>query len=70
MTESLFLDLKGTKAWFKKNKVPFITSFSNSPNFLIFESYAYPLKKIFYTRRSKIKEEALVRFTEVFKEMD
>ena len=70
MTESLFLDLKGTKAWFKKNKAPFITSPGNSPDLLIFKSYAHPLKKIFHARRSKTKEEALARFTEVFKEMD
>ena len=58
----------GTKAWFKKNNVPYITSPGNSPNLSIFESYAHPLKKLFHTRRSCTKEEALARFTKVFEE--
>ena len=41
-------DSKGIKAWFKKNKVPYITFPSNSLNLLIFKSYAHLLKKLFY----------------------
>lgn len=58
----------GTKAWFKKNNIPYITLPGNSPDFSIFESYAHPLKKLFYTRRSRTKKEARTRFTKVFEE--
>jgi hypothetical protein len=56
----------GTKAWFKKNSVLYITLPGNSPDLSIFESNAHPLKKLFYTQRSKTKKEALARFSRVF----
>ena len=57
---------EGTKAWFKKNRVPYITSPSNSPNLSIFESYAHPLKRLFHARRSRTKKQAEERFAQVF----
>ena len=57
-----------TKAWFKKNNIPYITSPSNSPDLSIFESYLHPLKMLFHTRRSRTKKEALVRFSSIFEE--
>lgn len=61
-------DSKATKAWFKKNNVSYITSPGNSPDLSIFESYAHPLKKLFHTKRSRSKKEALARFSQIFEE--
>ena len=61
-------DSNGTKAWFQKNHVSYITSPGNSPDLSIFESYAHPLKKHFHTKRSRTKKEALARFSQVFEE--
>ena len=61
-------DSNSTKAWFKKNNIPYITSPGNSPDLSIFESYAHPLKKLFHKRQCTSKKEALVRFKHVFKE--
>ncbi len=59
-------NLEDTKAWFKKNRVPYITSPSNSPNLSIFESYAHPLKRLFHARRSRTKKQVEERFAQVF----
>lgn len=61
-------DSNGTKAWFKKNNIPYITSPGNSPDLSIFESYAHPLKKLFHAKRSRTKKEALARFSHIFEE--
>jgi hypothetical protein len=64
-------DSSSTKAWFKKNNISYITSPGNSPDLSIFELYTYPLKKLFYTRRSRTKKEALAQFLYIFeKEFD
>ena len=64
-------DSYSTKAWFQKNNIFYIMSSGNSPDLSIFELYAHPLKKLFHTRRSRTKKEALVRFQRIFdKEFD
>lgn len=57
-----------TKAWFKKNGVPYIISPGNSPDLSIFESYAHPLKRLFHARRSRTKAQAEERFSYIFQE--
>ena len=57
---------KGAKAWFEKNGVPYITSPGNSPDFSIFESYAYSLKTQFYKEPCTTQKQALARFEVIF----
>ncbi len=62
---------KAVKAWATKNRVSLFTLPGDSPDFLILETMAHPIKRLFYSRRLVSQKAALERFANIFeKEMD
>jgi hypothetical protein len=61
-------DLKVVKDYIKARGLSIITSPGNSPDLLIIEIIAHPIKKTFYLRRYASKKTALARFKKVFGE--
>ncbi len=60
--------MKILKDYIKARGLSIITSLGNSPNLLIMETMAHPIKKTFYSRRRASKTTALARFKKVFGE--
>ena len=61
-------DLKVVKDYIKAQGLSIIISLGNSPNLLIMEIIAHPIKKTFYLRRCASKKTALARFKKGFGE--
>jgi hypothetical protein len=56
-----------TKAWAEEHNLPLLTLPGVSPDFFILELMAYPLKRLFHSKRSASEKDALLHFTQVFK---
>jgi hypothetical protein len=58
--------LRATIKWAKDYDLDLLTLPGSSPDLLIMESLAHPIKKKFHTIRVKSKEEALGHFTDIW----